>query len=154
MTSSKWKANKNWNPFFRALWEHSRAKPRAVEDHPWGDDVVFKFGGKNGKIFAFLGYPEAEDAGVTVKPSPEELGGLLRLPFVQRAAYIGRYGWINVKVRDRRSLKLALDLVDDTYHRVADAAKRQGKAAARKDTGSRTRMGSPKRLDGMKPVSR
>ena len=118
------KPHKNWNPFFRALWEHCRAKPLAVEDHPWGD-IVFKLGGTRGKIFAFLGHPEADNAGVTVKPSPEELGGLLGLPFVQRAPYIGRYGWIDVSVRDRRSLKLALDLVDETYSRVAAAGKRR-----------------------------
>lgn len=112
-----------------------------MEDHPWGD-VVFKFGGKRGKIFAFLGHPVAAVAGVTVKPSSEELGGFLRLPFVQRAAYIGRFGWIDVSVRDRRSLKLALNLVDDTYNHIADAAKRRGAAARRKKAGGQTRMGS------------
>jgi predicted DNA-binding protein (MmcQ/YjbR family) len=116
------KAHTNWNPFFRALWEHCRAKPLAVEDHPWGD-IVFKVGGRRGKIFAFLSHPEAEDVGVTVKPTPEELGGLRGLPYVQRAAYIGRYGWVKVSVRDRRSLKLALGLVDETYGRIAAAGK-------------------------------
>lgn len=118
------KADKNWSPFFRALWEHCRAKPLAVEDHPWGD-VVFKVGGKRGKIFAFLGHPEADDVGVTVKPPPEELGGLLGLPFVRRASYIGRFGWIDVSVRNRRSLKLALALIDETYSRVAAMGKRR-----------------------------
>lgn len=70
------KPHKNGNPLFRALWDHCRAKPLAVEDHPWGD-MVFKVGGTSGKIFAFLGHPEADDVGVTVKPSPEELGELL-----------------------------------------------------------------------------
>jgi predicted DNA-binding protein (MmcQ/YjbR family) len=116
------KAAKNWNPFFRALWEHCRAKPLAVEDHPWGD-TVFKVGGQRGQIFAFLSDPEADDAGVTVKPSPEELGGLLRLPYVQRAGYIGRYGWVDVSVRDRRSLKLTLGLIDETYSRIVAAGK-------------------------------
>ncbi len=122
------KARKSWNPFFRALWEYCRAKPFAVEDHPWGD-TVFKVGGTRGKIFAFLGQPDADDGGVTVKPSPEELGGLLRLPFVQRAHYIGRYGWIDVSIRDRRSLKLALDLVDETYNRIAVTGKSGATAA-------------------------
>jgi predicted DNA-binding protein (MmcQ/YjbR family) len=138
------KAGKNWNPFFHALWEHCRAKPLAVEDHPWSD-IVFKFGGKRGKIFAFLGDPEADEAGVTVKPSPEELGELLGLPFVRRAAYIGRYGWISVSVRDRGSLKLALGLIDDTYNHVAAAARRRGASAEREKVGSRPSKGpSPK----------
>jgi hypothetical protein len=37
--------DQNWNPYFRALWNHCSAKPDAVEDHPWGE-TVFKIGGK------------------------------------------------------------------------------------------------------------
>lgn len=110
------RASKDWNRFYRAMWQHCRAKPHAVEDHPWGEeDTVFKVGGKKGNIFAFLGHPKTQEAGVTVKPSREELGGFLGLPYVTRAPYIGRYGWIHVSVRNQRTLKMALDLIDDTY---------------------------------------
>src|SRR5207253_52290 len=93
-------ADEAWNPFFRALWEHCRAKPDAMEDHPWGE-TVFKV---RDKCFAFLGIPDR--AAVTVKPDPEDLDALLALPFVERAAYIGRYGWVKVAIADEDALAL------------------------------------------------
>lgn len=106
-----------WNPYFRALWEHCRAKPEAVEDHPWGE-TVFKV---RTKIFAFLGMPEG--AAVTVKPAADDLDALLALPFVERAPYIGRYGWVKLRIADDDALALALDLVDHTYDTIASRGK-------------------------------
>src|SRR5205814_7069426 len=108
-----------WTPFFRALWEHCRAKPDAMEDHPWGE-TVFKV---RDKCFAFLGLPDR--AAVTVKPDPEDLDALLALPFVERAAYIGRYGWVKVAIADEDALALALDLVDHTYESIATRGKKK-----------------------------
>lgn len=101
------------NPRFAALAAHCAAKPEAVEDHPWGE-TVFKL---RGKVFAFLGTPER--SAVTVKPRPEDLDGFLALPFISRAAYIGRYGWVSVQVADEAALELALDLIDVSYERLA-----------------------------------
>lgn len=101
--------------FFARLRQHCAAKPGAVEDHPWGD-TVFKV---KGKIFAFLSPPESRDVGVTVKPFPEELDGLLALPFVHKAAYVGRFGWISVSIAGEEALELALGLIDDSYDIVS-----------------------------------
>ena len=95
--------------YFKSLFVHCRGKPDAVEDHPWGD-TVFKVGGK---IFAFLGSPDRP--GVTVKALPEELDFLLGQPFVRRASYVGRFGWVNVTVESKDALGLALGLIDDSY---------------------------------------
>lgn len=122
-------ANKRRNPFFRALWKHCRAKPFAVEDHPWGD-TVFKVGSRRGKIFAFLGHPDSNQAGATVKPTREELDLLLGSAFIQLAPYIGRYGWIHLSVRDQNGLRLALDLIDENYERIVSSLKRRGATAA------------------------
>lgn len=104
--------NEAWSAPFQRLYETAAGKPGAVEDHPWGE-TVFKVGGK---IFLFLGCPPGK--GVTVKAVPEDLDGLLQLPGVQRAAYIGRYGWVNVAVQDGPALDLALDLLDQSYEQV------------------------------------
>jgi predicted DNA-binding protein (MmcQ/YjbR family) len=106
-----------WHPYFRALWEHCRAKPGAEEDHPWGE-TVFKVGGK---VFAFLGTPD--QAGVTVKAPQDELDVLLGVSFIERAKYVGRYGWITVRIEDDEALSLALQLVDDSYD-VIDSPRR------------------------------
>lgn len=105
----------SWNPYFKRMWEHSAAKPDAVEDHPWGE-VVFKV---RGKIFAFLGLPEREWAGVTVKPEKDDLEAMLSLPYVERAPYIGRYGWVKLRVETDEALDLALELIDTTYAGIA-----------------------------------
>lgn len=108
----------------QALFERAREKPDAVEDHPWGD-VVFKV---RGKIFAFLGSPGSP--GVTVKVDPDELDLLLALPFVRRASYIGRYGWVSVAVTNKETRDLALGLIDDSYDLIAAKTKRTRPSAS------------------------
>jgi predicted DNA-binding protein (MmcQ/YjbR family) len=103
------------NAYFERLWEHCAAKPEAVEDHPWGD-TVFKV---KGKIFAFLSDPASPDVGVTLKPDGEELDALLGLPFIRKAAYVGRFGWVSVSIENEESLELALSLIDDSYDIVS-----------------------------------
>jgi predicted DNA-binding protein (MmcQ/YjbR family) len=93
----------------QAIWQYCHDKPDAVEEHPWGD-TVFKV---KGKVFAFLGTPETP--GVGVKAPPDELEMLLGVPYIERSKYIGRYGWISVSVADDDALRLALELVDDSY---------------------------------------
>jgi predicted DNA-binding protein (MmcQ/YjbR family) len=113
---------RDWHPRYLALWEHCRDKPDAQEDHPWGD-TVFKIGGK---VFAFLGYPHTPS--VTVKAPPDELEVLLSLPFIRPSRYIGRYGWVTVSIEDDDALKLALDLVDDSYELVKRRRRARPKA--------------------------
>jgi predicted DNA-binding protein (MmcQ/YjbR family) len=108
--------------FFQRVWEHCAAKPGAVEDHPWGD-TVFKV---KGKIFAFLSDPASPDVGITLKPDEEELDALLGLPFVRKAAYVGRFGWVSVSIEDEESLELALSLIDDSYDIVSKRTRRKG----------------------------
>jgi predicted DNA-binding protein (MmcQ/YjbR family) len=108
----------------QALYERARDKPGAVEDHPWGD-VVFKI---RGKIFAFVGGPETP--GATVKVDPDELDALLSLPFVRRASYIGRYGWVSVTVTNKQTRDLALGLIDDSYDLIAAKTKRGRRGAS------------------------
>ena len=116
--SDKPAGRESWNRFYRALWEHAKAKPGATEDHPWGD-TVFKIKGKG---FAFMG-PHGSSGGVTVKPPADEREGLLELPYISKAKYIGRYGWVSVRVEDDESLRLALELIDDTYEQIASRGK-------------------------------
>ena len=108
--------------YYRALYEHCRQKPDAVEEHPWGD-TVFKV---RGRIFAFLG--PRDRPGVTVKPSPDERDVLLELPYVRVASYVGRFGWVYVTIEDEEALTLALGLVDDSYDLISSRGKRRARA--------------------------
>lgn len=115
--------DQNWNPYFRALWNHCSAKPDAVEDHPWGE-TVFKVGSK---VFAFLGSPD--HGRVAVKVAPEQIDGLLALPFVERSPYIGRYGWLAITIPDDDALALAQELVDASYEMIASKSKGRRKTS-------------------------
>ena len=132
----------DWNPYFRALWNHCSAKPGAVEDHPWGE-TVFKVGGK---VFAFLGTPD--HGGVGVKAAPEQIDGLLALPFIERSPYIGRYGWLKVAIDDHEALELAQELVDASYALIASKStgrSKHGPAGAGRKRRRRNRPDPPNR---------
>jgi predicted DNA-binding protein (MmcQ/YjbR family) len=117
------------------MYEHCSAKPYAKEDHPWGE-TVFKV---RGKVFAFLG--QSDHGAVTVKASPDDLNGLLALPFIRRSAYIGRYGWVSVVVENEDALDLALRLIDQSYDLIAS----KSKGTPRK--GPRTKRGTAEQDD-------
>jgi predicted DNA-binding protein (MmcQ/YjbR family) len=138
-----------WNPYFRALWKHCSAKPSAREDHPWGE-TVFKVGDK---ILAFLGTPD--QGGVGVKVSPEQIESLLRMPFIKRSPYIGRYGWLSVSVDDDDALELALELVDGSYEQIA--AKSKGARKASKSAATPKKQPTktpPKKSSAKKPSAK
>ena len=122
-------ADQNWNPYFRALCNHCSAKPDAVEAHPWGE-TVFKV---HDKVFAFLGTPER--GGVGVKVAPEQIDGLLALPYVERSPYIGRYGWLAITIADDDALELAQELVDGSYELIASKSKHQVKTSQAPSSG-------------------
>jgi hypothetical protein len=61
--------------------------PETYEDSPWGHPV-FKVGAN--KMFATMG--NDEPLRVTVKLAADERQVALELPFVEVAAYVGRYG--------------------------------------------------------------
>jgi predicted DNA-binding protein (MmcQ/YjbR family) len=100
------------------LYEHCKAKPDAVEDHPWGE-TVFKI---RGRVFAFLG--RGDSSGVTVKAPPEDIDLLLAQPSITKARYVGRYGWVSVKIENDEMLKLALGLIDDSYDLISKPRRR------------------------------
>lgn len=107
---------------FERVKAHSADREGAWEDHPW-DHTVFKIGKK---LFVITG--EAEPLRVTIKAAPEELDGLLTLPFIQRASHVGRYGWVTATVTEEEQLELVLDLIDTSYE-IVKGKQRRKKAA-------------------------
>jgi predicted DNA-binding protein (MmcQ/YjbR family) len=105
-------------PFASELQAHCLSFDGAYEDYPWGD-VVYKVGAK---MFAAIGGDDV--LGVTVKAAPEDAEALLALPFVSRARYLGRYGWLTIEVGDESVLDLVRDLVAASYTLVASKRRR------------------------------
>jgi predicted DNA-binding protein (MmcQ/YjbR family) len=108
---------------FRSLCALCLGLPGAWEDHPWGD-TVYKAGKK---IFACVS--EGPPVSITVKAAPDELDYLLAMPNVQRAPYVGRYGWVTVRVEDQEAMELARDLIATSHRLVLRPAKRRSPPA-------------------------
>jgi predicted DNA-binding protein (MmcQ/YjbR family) len=86
--------------------------PHAYEDRPFGDFPAYKV--PPNKLFALA--PSEEGAVLlTLKVTPEEREVALALPFVTVARYVGRYGWITVRVTDEDSLAAALEWLRESY---------------------------------------
>jgi predicted DNA-binding protein (MmcQ/YjbR family) len=105
--------------YFEQIKAHCLAKPGAFEDHPWGE-TVFKVGPK-GKIFCFCGL---DNSVITVKATLERQSVLIQHPNIEVAAYVGRHGWVTVKILDQDTVDLSLDLIDDSYEMIAPKPKK------------------------------
>ena len=85
--------------------------PSTYEDSPWGFPV-FKVG--DNKLFAMMTDHDGE-CELTVKLTDDEREVALQLPHVRRASYVGRYGWVTVRVDDEESLQAALEWMRESY---------------------------------------
>jgi len=91
--------------------------PRTYEDSPWGFPV-FKVG--ENRMFAWM-IEEPDAVHVTVKLTAEEREVTAYLPWVRRASYVGRYGWVTAAVTDEETLDAALEWLRESYWLKAPA---------------------------------
>jgi predicted DNA-binding protein (MmcQ/YjbR family) len=91
--------------------------PEAYEDEPWGHPV-FKVGAN--RMFAGMSV-DGNVVHLTVKLTPEEREIAQLLPYVRRARYVGRYGWVTAEVSDGETLEAALEWVLESYWLKAPA---------------------------------
>jgi predicted DNA-binding protein (MmcQ/YjbR family) len=98
-----------------ALGEQIRALalslPQAYEDEPWGHPV-FKVG--ENRMFAGMSI-DGDVVHLTVKLTAEEREIVQLLPYVRKAKYVGRYGWVTAEVSDDETLAAALEWLRESY---------------------------------------
>ncbi|HZU22927.1 MAG TPA: MmcQ/YjbR family DNA-binding protein [Terriglobales bacterium] len=99
--------------------------PGATEDVQWGNDLLFRI---RGKIFA--SYNLEPPHGLTVKAGPERSAELLEIEGVERARYVGRYGWVTIGSFNALADGELRELIHSSYQLVAGKAPRP-KAAAK-----------------------
>jgi predicted DNA-binding protein (MmcQ/YjbR family) len=73
------------------------ALPHATENVQWGNDLVFKVGGK---MFAVANLNRAEENKVSFKCTPEKFAELTEMPGIIPAPYSARYFWVSVQAED------------------------------------------------------
>jgi predicted DNA-binding protein (MmcQ/YjbR family) len=103
-----------WDDRIREL---ALSLPESYEDEPWGHPV-FKVA--DNRMFASMSVGPAA-VGLTVKLTAEEREIAQLLPYVRRARYVGRYGWVTVAVTDEESLRCALEWLRESYWLKAPA---------------------------------
>jgi predicted DNA-binding protein (MmcQ/YjbR family) len=91
--------------------------PEAYEDEPWGHPV-FKVAGN--RMFAAMSEQD-NILRLTLKLTPEERQIAELLPFVSKARYVGRYGWITAEITDVESLEAGLEWLRESYWLKAPA---------------------------------
>ena len=100
-----------------ALRKHALSYPQAVEDFPWGDQVIKV----KGKIFVFLGAGKDGGFGISAKlPATHELA--LTLKHVTPTGYgLGKAGWVTAQLPRgaRIDVELYKDWIDESYRAVA-----------------------------------
>jgi predicted DNA-binding protein (MmcQ/YjbR family) len=85
--------------------------PETYEDEPWGHPV-FKVG--DNRMFASMSVGDSA-VHLTIKLTAEEREIARLLPYVRRARYVGRYGWVTADVTDDESLEAALEWLRESY---------------------------------------
>jgi predicted DNA-binding protein (MmcQ/YjbR family) len=91
--------------------------PETYEDEPWGHPV-FKVA--ENRMFASMSVGE-DCVSLTLKLTAEEREIAFLMPFVHRARYVGRYGWVTAEVTDEDSLDCALEWLRESYWLKAPA---------------------------------
>ena len=99
----------DWADRVRAL---ALSWPETYEDEPWGHPV-FKVA--DNRMFATMSETDDGAVRMSLKLTPEEREIALEFPFVAKAAYVGRYGWVTVTVSDEETLEAALEWLRESY---------------------------------------
>jgi predicted DNA-binding protein (MmcQ/YjbR family) len=70
---------------------HCLSFPHVTEVVLWGNDLVFKIGGK---MFAVIGLDAASDHRMSFKCTPEKFAELIERSGIVPAPYVARYHWV------------------------------------------------------------
>lgn len=99
--------------------------PHTTESLQWGDDLVFKIGGK---IFAVL-VLELARVWLSFKCTPEEFAELTERAGIIPAPYLARYYWVALETYEALGAPELERLLRGSYERVLENLPRKTRAA-------------------------
>ena len=89
--------------------------PHVTEEVLWGNDLVFKIGGK---MFAVIGLDAASDHCMSFKCTPEKFAALIERKGIVPAPYVARYHWVALEGFNALSEKELKALLRNSYQLV------------------------------------
>jgi predicted DNA-binding protein (MmcQ/YjbR family) len=115
--------------------------PRATEQVQWGNDLLFKVGGK---MFAVTPLEPARVC-LSFKASPENFADLTERPNIIPAPYLARAQWVALETRDALSQDELAFLLRESYDLVFAKLpkKAQGALLSTKTASAKSRVKKP-----------
>ena len=104
---------------------HCLSFPHVTEQVLWGNDLVFKIGGK---MFAVIGLDAASDHRMSFKCTPEKFAELVEKDDIVPAPYVARYHWVALKRFSALSEKDLKTLLRTAYDLVLEKLPKRAKA--------------------------
>jgi predicted DNA-binding protein (MmcQ/YjbR family) len=95
--------------------EYCLSLPGVTEEVLWGNDLVFKIGGK---MFTVIGLGDEVAYRMSFKCAPEEFAELTERAGVDPAPYAARYHWVSLKRFDTLPQAELKRLIKDSYEMV------------------------------------
>ena len=95
---------------------HCLSFPHATETVQWGNDLVFKIGGK---MFAVLALDPSEHL-CSFKCTPEKFAELVEHEGIIPAPYVARYHWVALQDLDALPAKELKELLKNAYQLIHD----------------------------------
>jgi predicted DNA-binding protein (MmcQ/YjbR family) len=103
---------------------HCLSFPRATEQVQWGNDLLFKIGGK---MFAVMPL-EPAPVFVSFKCTPEMFAELTERPGIRPAAYMARNHWVSLESEDALPAAETKKLLRQSYELVFEKLPKKVKA--------------------------
>jgi predicted DNA-binding protein (MmcQ/YjbR family) len=103
--------------------------PHVTEEILWGNDLVFKIGGK---MFTVIGLDAASDHCMSFKATPEKFAELIERNGIVPAPYVAKYHWVALERFNVLSEKELKSLVKTAYGLVFEKLPKKVKAGLEK----------------------
>jgi predicted DNA-binding protein (MmcQ/YjbR family) len=100
-----------------SIREYCLSLPHATEQVQWGNDLVFKIGGKMFTVACLT--PEASHV-LSFKCTPEEFSELVEQDGIKPADYVARYHWVSLERWDALPAGDVRRLIADSYAMVRE----------------------------------